>query len=177
MEGPYLCLKWTAAVIIYNTFGLVLLYFPPLIIITILNSRIMVINLALRRTNPLIKKKKTGKLKLTKEDVNGMKEMKIVISINVIFFNICCCHAMNIFLSKCLKDLKVHVLESLFLICFFLLLFSTVQRRMLVIPSCAVLASGEICYPWTKIRVKHITKLTGLKSKRDKLDGTKVVIN
>ena len=114
-EGPYLCANDMVRVVstIYHTAGFVLLYLAPLIIITILNSRIMK---SLRRTNPVIQGISQSN---TRRRARNQRITKILISINVIFFMCWTPNYAIAFLVNSLKDFKESMLGMLVILCYY----------------------------------------------------------
>ena len=122
-DRPHLCVNDIdkETTIIYSIVGLSLLYFAPLIIITIFNFRIIK---SLRRTNPVIQGNNQSYKRRHKRN---QRVMKILISINVVFF-ICWSpsYAVAVFVFYFSNDLEGRSIEMLYFVCnLFLPLAST----------------------------------------------------
>ena len=129
-ELPYLCVtdmnRLTESV--YFIVGFVILYFVPLIIITILNFRILK---SLRRTKPVIQGNSQSK---TRRRERNQRVMKILISINVAFF-ICWSpsYVITAFFLYFSNDFEVYILEMLEIVCnYFLPLASTAFNPVII---------------------------------------------
>ena len=132
LERPYICIFDTSgrlAEIIYFTISFVLLYFVPLVIITILNYRIMK---SLRRTNPVIQENSHNG---TARRRRNQRMTKMLTFINVFFFICWTLTYVIVFLrNQFSKHFKMYILEIFNFFCFFFLPgVSTVLRVVSVL--------------------------------------------
>ena len=157
-ERPHLCVinisKGEYTTIVYHTMNFVLFYIAPLIIITILNSRIMK---SLRRTNPVIQENIHSS---TTRRKRSQIVMKMLISINFVFFTCWTSSYAIAFLNQLFSKgaVKVYVLEILLLVGYFFLPFVSTAFNPVIIftfstnyrqglKNCLAVAKCRSCFP------------------------------
>ena len=183
-EGPFLCVVDISRVAIttYNAVGFVLLYFVPIIVITILSVRIMK---SLGRLNPVIQGNDQNNSRRLK---HSKRITKLLISINVFFLICWTAHSICIILIKFFPTaLKRDEKDMLFLLLYYFLplastafnpvilfTFSTNYRQALrtLKDDCVALSFGKCrsCFIRGKttrvesLELRETTKGAGLKS-------------